>query len=91
MFASSSRRRRDTISQVSVSAVTPAPAPAPILAPVLAPTQTPAPIPTISAPCNYHLVLSSRDNVGFPDYTHHPRFHWGRGVPETSDYILSTL
>lgn len=55
------RRRRET----TRIPVTPAPTPAPI------PDPTPILIPTHG---QFPLVLSSRENVGFPDYTHHPLF-----------------
>ena len=45
-------------------------------APTPAPTPTPTPVPSASIP--YHgqfpYVISSRENVGIPDYTHHPLF-----------------
>lgn len=42
-----------------------------------APTPAPSPTPTL-APVPYHgqfpFIISSRENVGLPDYTHHPLF-----------------
>ena len=63
-----SSRRRTTVSRVSVPAVTPAPTPIPT------PVLSPAPQTTVLAHGRYPLVLSFRDNVGFPDYTYHPNF-----------------
>ena len=64
-FTSSSNPHYTTISQVPVPTSTPALTPAPVHA--LTPTRIPE--------CNpFPLVLSSRNNVGFPDYTYHPSF-----------------
>lgn len=60
-IVSSPSRRRDTISRNSIPATTPAPTRTP----------TPAGVPTHGP---FPLVLSSRNNVGFPDYTYHPHF-----------------
>jgi hypothetical protein len=62
--ASPSNRYRNTISRVpAIAAPPPTPVPARVSTP--ATFQNPGPFP---------LVLSARDNVGFPDYTHHPEF-----------------
>lgn len=67
----SSRHRRNTISRVPAPAMTVLSTPAPTPAPVRVPTPTPASILTHG---RFPLVLSSRDNVGLPDYAHHPLF-----------------
>lgn len=58
--STSSRRRGNTISRAT--------APAPPASPTLAP-ESPA-----QTHGRYPLVISSRESVGFPDYTHHPQF-----------------
>lgn len=60
----SSRHRQNTVSRVTPPSVVPVPS-------ATSPVRTPTPAP---AHGHFPLVLSSRENVGFPDYTHHPSF-----------------
>ena len=52
----------------------PAPTPAPVQVPVPAPAVTPAPTPAIPDAPRYSLIVSSRPNVGIPNYKYHPEF-----------------
>ena len=52
----------------------PAPTPAPVQVPVPAPAVTPAPTPAIPDAPRYSLIVSSRPNVGIPNYEYHPEF-----------------
>ncbi|KAF9777755.1 hypothetical protein BJ322DRAFT_1021830 [Thelephora terrestris] len=68
----------------AMAASTPPPPPtSPVSVRIPTPAQEPtiAPPPTITHGC-YPLIVSSRENVGFPDYSYHPHFVRA-GVPGT--------
>ena len=74
-LTTSPHRRQSTSSRVPVIV------PAPPSSPTLVRNPTPVPTPaansastSVPTPGPYPLVLSTRPNVGFPDYTNHPGF-----------------
>ena len=74
-FTTSSRHRKNTINRVSVPTAIPSP-PATlelVHAPTPVPTSAPPSTPNLShGP--FPLIISSQNNIGFPNYTYHPSF-----------------
>ena len=61
----SSHQRQNTVNRVTPPSAVPVPSATSLS------VRTPTPAPVHG---RFPLVLSSRENVGFPDYTHHPSF-----------------
>jgi len=67
------------VNRISVPAATLSPPPAPATTPVCSPTPVPEleqmPTPTAPKTHGWHpLIISSRENIAFPDYSYHPIF-----------------